>query len=625
MGSPPRRSRVSRILGAVILASVAVATLLTIHQIWMPRASRGDPVRIERLDLATAARFAHRKPGPGPLPPKANEERISLPPGSQLAWTLRMPEAAELRMGTVSIPAELEAELWVEEADEGGEEARVRRYPLDPCNACRIDLSLHEGRIARLGLRALPREDAAPGAIEIEGARLFGAPPTGPVETASASAPPSVVLYLIDTLRADKLGVYGNESGLTPELDAFAGEATVFEYAVAQAPWTKPSIASIFTGLYARLHGIVTMTSALPDAAVALAEVLRDGGYATLAVVTNGLVDAGFGFDQGFDEFVREHGAAPEVPGITGFRADKPAIDSDVANAAALVVLDGLEDAQPGAPFFLYVHVLDPHAPYFPPEPFKGRFAAEIDRFDLGSMESLRVMDEMAKHGEAPDARTRAQLETLYDAEIAHNDYQFGLFLDALRSRGLYDEALVIVVSDHGESFWEHGTRGHGKDLFEELLRVPLIMKAPHQSTPLRVTTVAQHVDLMPTLLDYAGIPRPEGLNGISLRPALEGVADLETESPRIVVSNGGPGTAIREGRWKVVKRSAPGKPIELYDLENDPGETRNVAPQHPIVARYLLETVARSEADAKPAAAPNERALTPAQQAELRALGYLE
>lgn len=622
MGDDPRRSRTQRALGAGLLASIAVGALLVVHHFWMPRSDGDVPALVERLDLVQAARFAARTPHSGAGAPRHAARRLSLPPGSEIAWSLRMPERAELRIDSLALPADRALELLIEEDAEGTGTRAVRREALAGCAPCRVDLSEHAGHIVRLRLRTGPRDPGGAGPVELVGPVLFGAPPVAAARAAPPAEQPSIVVYLIDTLRPDKLGAYGHTGGLTPALDAFAGEATVFEYAVAQAPWTKPSVASMFTGLYARVHGIVAMNGVLPDAAVTLAETLQAGGYQTAAVVTNGLVDADFGFDQGFARFVREHGSAPDVPGLTGFRPDKPAIDSDVANAAALALLDEI-DAQ--APFFLYVHVLDPHTPHFPPEPFKSRFAPEIDRFDLGSMESVRGMDELWKQGEQPDARTRAQLESLYDAEIAHIDHQFGRFVEALRSRGLYDDALVVVLSDHGEAFWEHGNRGHGKDLFEELLRVPLVVKAPRQTTPRRVAALAQHVDLMPTLLDFAGLPSPDDLHGESLRPLLEVGPAGSDGAPRIAVSNGAPGTAIREGRWKLLKRSGADLPLELYDLKDDPGETRNVADGHPIVTRYLLETVARLEADSKPPPAPGERALTPAKRDELRALGYVE
>jgi arylsulfatase A-like enzyme len=462
--------------------------------------------------------------------------------------------------------------------------------------------------------------------LVLDGPVLEGAPPATPPELAAFEGRPPVVVYLMDTLRADKLGAYGSDQGLTPEIDAFASNATVFDHAIAQAPWTKPSVASIFTGVFARAHRIVTMAGVLPDSALTLAELFLAHGYSTGAVVTNGLVDADFGFDQGFDSFIRERGRAPDVEGLTGFRADKPAIDSDVAQARVWPWLDARTE---GEPFLLYVHVLDPHTPHFPPEPFKSRFVPELDRVDLGSMESVRALDAMGNEGRLPDARTRAQLETLYDAEVAHNDHQFGLFLDELRARGLYEGSLIVLVSDHGEAFWEHGRRGHGKTLHEELLRVPLVVKAPGQQRGRRVAALAQHVDLLPTLADYAGFAVPEGLHGTSLRPLIElGDAAREGLEPVIGVSASSFGTAIREGRYKVVKRRSAHHPLALYDLEDDPGETRNLAARRPILARYLLEEVARREART-PApmldSAPRERAISEEKAEELRALGYIE
>jgi arylsulfatase A-like enzyme len=626
MAEHPSKSRLKRAFGAALLTLVAIGALWSGHSRWMTGvpASAFAPGQV-RLDLAEAFRFAVHRAGPAGARPRRADDRVTLPPGSAVSWSVQVPPrgpgfgATAIELDGAGDGADSTAVLEV-----ASDEGQRRRFALPTCaSACRVPLDEFSGRVARITARG-----PAPGRPPLVLVRpvLYGAPPTATPRSAPLAQRPPVIVYLIDTLRADKLGTYGNERGLTPHIDAFAATATVFDQAIAQAPWTKPSVASIFTGLFARVHRIMTMQGALPDSAVTLAELFLAHGYATGAVVTNGLVDADFGFDQGFEHFVREKGHAPDVEGITGYRADKPAIDSDIAQAAVWPWLDGLE---PGVPFLLYLHVLDPHAPHFPPEPFKQRFVPELDRFDLGSMESVRRMDEAYRQGQAVDAREQAQFETLYDAEIAHNDYQFGLFLDELRARGIYDEALIVLVSDHGEEFWEHGQRGHGKTLHEELLRVPLIVKAPHQTEGRHIRSLAQHVDLMPTLADYANVAVPAGGHGSSLRPLIErGDAAREGRPARIGVSAGTLGTAIRQGSWKLVKRSNPRHPLALYDLAADPGETRNLAHDHPIRVRYLLEEVARIEARTSSQLAsdePEEREISEEKAAELRALGYID
>ncbi len=605
-----------------MLVVVAVGVLWIGHELWMSdRGGSGVDAAEVRLDLATALRFGTVRANPAGAKPRREGERITLPPGSSASWTVRIP-APHGGFAALAVEGALVASgAMLQVASDGGLKREVR---LAECGApCRVPLDDFAGRVARVTVRA-PAPSPSP--LVLVAPVIYGPPAPPAAERGAQEVQPPVIVYLMDTLRADKLGAYGNPSGLTPEIDGFAEQATVFEEAIAQAPWTKPSVASIFTGLFARVHRIMTMQGVLPESAETLAELFRDDGYATAAVVTNGLVDADFGFDQGFDHFVREKGRAPDVEGITGFRADKPAIDSDIAQAAVWPWLDGLEPAQP---FLLYVHVLDPHTPHFPPEPFKNRFVPELDRFDLGSMESVRQMDEQVRQGHEVDPRERAQLESLYEAEIAHNDHQFGLFLDELRARGLYDGALIVLVSDHGEAFWEHGQRGHGKTLHEELLQVPLLTKAPHQHEPRRIESLAQHVDLLPTLADYAGVDLPSDLNGRSLRPLMElGDGAVDGEPPAIGVSAGLFGTAIRQGRWKLVKRKGAQNPLALYDLEVDPGETRSVAREHPILVRYLLEEAARVEAETlrnMAADEPEEREISEDKADELRALGYIE
>jgi len=628
MGDEPSRSRLSRPLGAALVVFIGIAALWAVHRHWTPSGQDTSAFAPEEIQLDLVEAFPVARAHAGHLGALATVQdgEITIPPGSAVSWSVRMPSRGGFGATYFAAPMSRDdsgktAALLLVESD-GGLQRQIR---LDTCTSgCRVALGEFGGQIARVTARAPKRGDAP---LILGGPVLFGDPPVEIARgDASGSPRPPIILYLMDTLRADKLGALGNPDGLTPSIDAFAEGATIFEETIAQAPWTKPSVASIFTGQFARVHRIITMQGVLPDSALTMAELFSDHDYVTGAVVTNGLVDADFGFDQGFDHFIREKGRAPDVPGLSGFRKNKPAIDSDIAQAAVWPWLDGLEG---DAPFLLYVHVLDPHAPHFPPEPFLGRFVPELDRFDLGSMESVRAMDDLARDGKRPDARERAQFESLYDAEIAHNDHQFGLFLDQLRERGIYDDALIVLVSDHGEAFWEHGHRGHGKALHEELLRVPLIVKAPHQSDARRVTSMAQHVDLLPTFADYADIERPPGLHGESLRSLIElGDAARKGLEPVIAVSMGMSGTAIRQGRWKLVKRPGPQHPLELYDIEVDPMERRNLARHHPIRVRYLLEEVSRIEARNAALSAPVEvveREISDEKTEELRALGYIE
>ncbi len=322
-------------------------------------------------------------------------------------------------------------------------------------------------------------DDAAPiaGGLTIEHPVLVSArrPDTTPAEatdgvtddqmpSSSGAAAPNVLIYMIDTLRADRLGVYGYDQPTSPNLDALAKDSIVFRHALAQSSWTRPSVASVFTGLHPRSHGVNDRTDALSPTATTLAAVLGSAGYQTAAVVTNGNVSAPFGFHLGFEAFVYlGEGTGREIHA-----------QSDVVNDRVFAWLEG-RDAD--RPFFLYVHTSDPHDPYAPRAPFRDRFMPSPrfpDRIAIRSMHERPLEAQ-----QAPDVAR--ELGALYDAEIAFNDHHLGRLLDHLKAENLYDSTIVLVVSDHGEEFYEHEYWGHGITLYEEQLRVPFVLKLPHQ------------------------------------------------------------------------------------------------------------------------------------------------
>ena len=336
------------------------------------------------------------------------------------------------------------------------------------------------------------------------GLYLWGAPYVD--HEAAASLTP-VVLVTLDTTRRDAVPPWGGGRRLTPNLRDFARRATVFERAVSTAPWTLPSHASMFTGLYPSHHLGGATLQALPSRVTTLAELLRDHGYVTAGFAGGFFCSSRFGVSQGF--MVYHEPEDWEIPG-------------DRLTDLALDFLDGLGNATP----FLFVNLFDAHEPYRAPATFRARSGAER----LSSRRTFRPPWDRIVGGEAgawvaavkrdipyPPAALRA-LRAEYDAEVSFDDFQLGRLIQALRARGLYDRSLFVVVADHGELLGEHRLLDHGGRLDPELIEVPLLIKFPGQRKARTVSDLVSTLDLFPTVLEAAGI-RPPASDGLSLVP----------------------------------------------------------------------------------------------------------
>lgn len=420
----------------------------------------------------------------------------------------------------------------------------------------------------------------------------------------SAVRRPNIVLYVVDTVRADRLGVYGYGKPTSPRLDAFAADAVLFENAYAQSSWTRPAVASLFTGLLPPAHRTVGRRSVLPEDAVTLAEILAAHGYEGLGLVRNPNVGRAFGFAQGFARF----------------RSEDRERDETMLDRVRLW-LDERQDAE--APFFLFLHAIDPHGPYDPAPEFEETFEAG------GAPEHYRTVRYLLQlnRGEVePEPETAEALSRLYDAEVAQNDRAFGELLDELEARGLSEDAAVIYVSDHGEEFAEHGRWEHGLSLYEEVLRVPLVMRLP--GVPARtIETPAQHIDLLPTLLGYLGIEPPPNDGRDLLAPRRRGDAPVDVYAHLDV--DGHRAASMIRGRFKLVLPQSPsqGTAPMLFDLEADPGELEDLAADRPdIVERMLALLAERNLADEVESAEEIEdEQLGEDVRRRLRALGYVD
>lgn len=359
--------------------------------------------------------------------------------------------------------------------------------------------------------------------------------------------PLNLVLVTIDTLRADRLGCYGYSKIETPNLDGIAQQGVLFEHAVAQTPLTPPSHASMFTGMYPHVHGVRnTGGFVLQSSSTTLAEILQEQGWDTAAFIGASVLKKLFGFHQGFAVY-DDQMPKPDRSQQAREYPERPA--GEVVNRA----IHWLEN-QSGRPFFLWVHVFDPHLPYEPPGEFH------------------------QKYKDSP-----------YDGEVAYTDQELGRLFDAVKKKSAADRTLIAVLSDHGESLGQHGEYTHGVFLYEETMRIPFLLAGPGIPTGLRVQAQARTIDLLPTLLDLMGGQPPPACQGVTLLPALEGRAVdtgysyAETLFPKMNMG-WAELRAIRTNRWKYIRAPKP----ELYDLEKDPGEAYNVIGQNPEVARDL-------------------------------------
>ncbi|MEM7586657.1 MAG: sulfatase [Acidobacteriota bacterium] len=575
-------------------------------------------------------RFEGAAASPEPVAEAGESARLFLPFGTRVEYTLKPELGSELRIARWSVRGAGRLEVEVQTDPQAsvllGELVRSGE------NAA---LELPSDRLLRLTLEAIPNggqelrpESAAAGVLLGEAAvwspaELISAPnPANALEASvGVSAPasgtpprPNIVLYVIDTLRADHLGCYGYERAISPRIDAFAERAVLFERVVAQSSWTRSSMASVLTGLWPYRHATNRRSERLSDAAATLPERLQEAGYRTAAFITNPNLTAGFGFDQGFDhfEYLGEETTSAEVHQR---------------------VVDWLEQRRDASPFLLYVHTLDPHAPYDPPAQERERWAPGVSA--VKAEDSMRLVDGLqAGRIELSDA-LRADLRALYDAEIAANDASFGALIDELATRGLFGDALVAVMSDHGEEFHEHGNWQHGRALHGESIAVPLIVKLPGMHAGRRISQPVQHADLLPTVLAYLGLEPAVAIEGRSLLPLL---AEASGDGPRwqrqlfsYLHLDSVARVSVHDGDWKLIQQIESDRLVwpRLYRPSEDPGEQHNLAERYPLRVGYLATAIRRKMAADLAAAGTRldaeQGVIDPSVEKSLRALGYLD
>lgn len=425
-----------------------------------------------------------------------------------------------------------------------------------------------------------------------------------PPDVGGRDARPNVIVYLIDTLRADHLGIYGYPRPTSPHIDEFAVGGTVFDRAIAQDSKTLGSVASLLTSLHTQSHGLTRFGHKLGPGVVTLAQTMRDAGYQTGAFITN--VNAGelSGLDQGFGHFYD----------ATKTWRDREALRS-LPDDAVFRWLDRIGQS----PFFAYIHTAEPHRPYIPPPPYDAMFDANYAGSTTGF---YRGRNGFSRAEHIADIE---HVKALYDGEIRYADEAVGRLLDELERRDLLGRTIVILTSDHGEELYDRGHWNHGHTLYNELIQVPLIFSGPAISARKRISTPVQLVDVAPTILELAQISSPEEFEGASLLELIGG-EKLEAFSQRPVyaMTTATPHqVAVVRGSWKAILW--PGGTLELFDLARDPKEQNNLVDEE-----SELEIEFRSLIDGWMSGHVNESnrsevPLTEEAQERLRALGYIE
>lgn len=582
------------------------------------RDDAGSGLLVHGLALRSAGRRPREGTGPGRIEVasgrRTGERTVALPTASFLDAVAVIADPARFE-ARVAAAGDETVELYVELLDESGGTYELHRAPAGDRGRLEIDLEPWRGQLVRLRVGA---EGDATGVAMLSRARLSGRPDGGSPAAeppATADLPhlgrPDIVLVLLDAARADAFGCYGGPYP-TPTLDALAAGGTRFARALSAAPWTGQSVPSLLTGLYPDALGIERWGSRLPAATVGLADRLRDAGYRTLLWSQHPFYRHRKDLKRGFDAFALTE---PE---------DRREILSDPGWL--------FPEEEGEQPIFALLHLLPPHTPYDPPAPFRGAYTgwyrgdARVDAAYLHRFPAKEDPNDL-------DPDDLRYIRDRYLENVAFADSLVAQLLDLLDQRGRLDEALVVVVADHGEAFLEHGRFMHGQKLHTETLHVPLVIKWPSRVSGFRpvVDHTVSLADVTPTLLAALGLDG-DGLHGVSLLPSV--FADARPERSIYATTGGSAASGaartratLESGGWKLIW-DGDSLETELYRLADDPGEQRNLAAEHPVRALLLEQMLLmRRELHRQTLArlgGSEAEALDPETAERLRALGYL-
>jgi arylsulfatase A-like enzyme len=552
---------------------------------------------------------------------EAGSRTLRLALGTGASFPLPAGKSVRLRLGRVRSSCRL-CRIRAEVQAGDGQRSIVQARVLE-ASGLSASFTTRGDAAGQLRLRFLAAEGEA---LDLDRTAEIELPPdflaiSGPDEDAER---PDVFLILVDTLRADALEPYGARRKTSPRVAAFADDAVLYENAWSASSWTLPSVVSILTGSYPFRHGVMRGTTRFSDASVpSLARWLGDTGYHTLGISQSHVASDRFGIDTGFERFFLDN------------QLHSPRLLSQDVRRVLLFQLLRLGGSR--RPMFVYIHTVAPHAPYTPPAKHR-RFAEKApgslpaEMYDPGTFMAEDL---------GGDPREVAHLRALYDGEVAYADGELGRLLAMLRYFDLYDDSLIVLLSDHGEEFGEHGGFSHGRTVYEELLRVPLIVKYPRSRWAGRVVSRrVSTVDLVPTILQTAGIDfAPAAFDGMSIRPP---EVDRRPRRRRPIFAEVRPAPsrrlgavdyqALAVGDLKCIESATEtdqlGRPVprwQTFDLGRDPREQQPLGETHPAArrCRTLMEQWTagrRTTADDGELPSVDEEALD-----ELRALGYIE
>ncbi len=556
-------------------------------------------------------------------PVEARRDFLVQPVGNEWIWYASVQDDFSdplLRFGVSATGGGVLARIVIEGGDSPFQ-ARLE-LPLSPADGVvHRSLKLPGKGPWRVSLLALSPEDGVTGRLRWEVPRIEaqllvdGEPAGGAVETKPTSregsmgrghsrAPKDIFLFVLDAARADRFGFAGNPRKTSPWIDGLAKGAIVFQYARASAPYTVASTASLMTSLEPETHGVRATESRLSEEALTLAEILAKAGYSTAAYIGCPNATRPFGFAQGFELFA-------------GGRHDRTMAS----------IRERLEGSTRN---FFYVHLFPPHHPYHPPMPFQGIHSGAAADSEAGTNDNLMAI---RKGRYKPTLAEVSVLRDLYDENLLYGDALLGEILGEVARQGRLDGALIIVMADHGEAFYEHGNILHGLTLYEEEIRIPLLIRLPAKlgAPPALLTDVVSTIDLLPTIVGLAGAsdPRAAARQGRSLEPLLRKVREEKTWEQIFTYSRaqGRQVTAVLVGkRFKIHLFQ---NRVELYDILSDPGETQDLAAARPYLAGWLRQqtrlrhfknlragaTILRSE----------ERKPDEETERQLRSLGYID
>jgi arylsulfatase A-like enzyme len=441
----------------------------------------------------------------------------------------------------------------------------------------------------------------------------------------------SVVLISIDSLRPDHLGCYGYGRETSPAMDALAAEGTLFLNAVSTTSWTLPAHVSLLTSLYNSAHRVNIQTYRIDPNRILMASIFRKQGYRTAGFVSGPFLHPVFGFDRGFEEY---HYCTPD-PNASSLIEKYPiseevqlASDKDITSPGVnSAVLPWLEK-NAGRPFFLFIHYFDVHYDYIPPPSYVRMFDPDYE----GTITTENFIKDDRINASLAEEDI-GHIVARYDGEIRFTDDHLGAVIDKLKALGLFDKTLIILTSDHGDEFFEHGGKGHAHTLFDELIKIPLVMRYPEKiPSGRKIENQVRIIDIMPTVLDICGLPPSREQMGTSLLPLIRGNrTDAGLMSLSELYMKGHAQVSLRTNRWKVVFNHNTRKPY-YFNLREDPEEQQGVllTPSSPdykkVKLLFRMGGKAFKIGEGLPRSADeDQRELDPATLKRLKSLGYIE